>query len=57
MEEGRSTDLGSEEVFGVKMQYKSDRRTSLHCKQSVSLKTFKTHKRLFHNDVRYSEKV
>ena len=55
MEEGRSTDLGSEELPGVKMQYKSDRRTCPHCKQLVSLKTYKTHKRLFYNEVRYSE--
>lgn len=31
--------------------FKTDRRTCPHCQQLVSLKTYKTHKRLFYNEV------
>ena len=32
--------------------FKTNRRTCPHCSQLVSVKTYKTHKRLFYNEVK-----
>lgn len=47
-----------EEGSGAGRQpYKTDRRTCPHCQELVSVKTFKTHRRLFYNEVIKHKKV
>lgn len=58
LREDSSPSSGGDDVEEVSLQgpadgthYKTDRRSCPHCHQLVSLKTFKTHKRLYYNEV------